>query len=76
MGQLIREWDKSFEQCIRESRIDSASRTLPWKNPIPYEHITTPEDAMQIGLVPQFSLFGGYEKIVKRVDVFSRYLFS
>ena len=39
------------------------------------EHITAPEDAMQIDLVPGLPPSGGYEKIVTAMDVISRYIF-
>ena len=51
-----------------------ASTALPCKTRI--EHITAPEDAMQIDLVPEFPTSGGYEKIVTAMDVFSRSLFA
>ena len=73
MPQLIREWVISCEQCIRESRIDR-SLTRPLQNP--NEHITAPEDAMQIDLVPELPPSGGYTNIVTAIDVFSRYLFA
>ena len=66
----------SCEQCIGESRIDrSLTRPRP---PLqnPNEHITAPEDAMQIDLVPELPPSGGYENIVTAMDVFSRYLFA
>ena len=50
MAQLIREWVMSLEQCIRESRIQRSLTRPPLQNP--NEHITAPEDAMQIDLVP------------------------
>ena len=71
MAQLIREWVMSCKQCIRESR--SLTRP-PLQNP--NEHITAPEDAMQIDLVPELPPSGGYENIVTAMDVFSRYLFA
>ena len=74
MAQLIREWVMSCEQCIRESRIHRSLTRLPLKNP--NEHITAPEDAMQIDLVPELPPSGGYENIVTAMDVFSRYLFA
>ena len=40
------------------------------------EHITTPEDAMKIDLVPGLPPSGGYENIVTAMDIFSRYLFA
>ena len=64
----------SCEQCIRESRIDRSLTRFPLQNP--NDHITAPEDAMQIDLVPDLPPSGGYENIVTAMDVFSRYLFA
>ena len=74
MAQLIREWVMSFEQCIRELRINPQLNRPPLQNPNQY--ITAPEDAMQFDLVPGFPPSGGYENIVTAMDVFSRYLFA
>ena len=74
MAQLIREWVISCEQCIRESRIDRSLTRPPMQNP--NEHITAPEYAMQIDLVPELPPYGGYENIVTAMDVFSSYLFA
>ena len=74
MAQLIREWVMSCEQCIRESRIHPSLTRPPLQNP--NEHITAPEDAIQIVLVPELPPSGGYENIVTAMDVFSRYLFA
>ena len=74
MAQLIREWVTSCEQCIRESRIDRSLTRPPLQNP--NEHITAPEGAMQIDLVPELPPSGGYTNIVTAMDVFSRYLFA
>ena len=74
MAQLIREWVMSFEQCLTESRIDRSLSRPPLQNP--NEHITAPEDAMQIDLVSELPPSGGYEIIVTAMDVFSRYLFA
>ena len=54
MAQLIRECVMSCKQCIRESRIDRSLTRPPLQNP--NEHITAPEDAMQIDLVPESPL--------------------
>ena len=64
----------SCEQCFRESRIDLSFTHPSLQNP--NEHITAPEDAMQIDLVPELPPSGGYESIVTAMDVFSRYLFA
>ena len=64
----------SCEQCITETRIDrSLTRLSPQK---PNKHITAPESAMQVDLVPEIPPAGGYENIVTAMDVFSRYLFA
>ena len=68
-AQFIRKWVMSCEQCIRESRIDRSFTRLPLQNP--NGHITAPEDAMQIDLVPDLPPSGGYENIVTAMDVFS-----
>ena len=64
----------SCEQCIRKSRIDRSLTRFPLQNL--NEHITAPEDAMQIELVPELPPSGGYENIVTAMDVFSRYLLA
>ena len=74
MAQLIREWVMSCEQCIRESRINRSFTHLPLQNP--NEHITAPEDAMQIDFVPELPPSGGYENIVIAMGMFSRFLFA
>ena len=63
----------SCHECIRESWIDCRSTRPPVQNPI--EHITAP-DAMQVDFVPELPPSGGYENIVKAMEVFSRYLFA
>ena len=70
MAQLIREWVMSCEQCIREWRIDRSLTRPPLQNT--NEHITAPEDAMQIDLVPELPPSVGYENIVTALDVSSR----
>ena len=74
MAQLIKEWVMSCEQCIKESRFDRSLTRAPLQNP--NEHITAPEDALQIDLVPELPPSGGYENIVTAMDVFSRSLFA
>ena len=75
MAQLVREWFMSCGKCIRELRINrQLTHPPPLQNP--NEHITAPEDAMQIDLVPGLPPSGGYEIIVTAMDVFSCYLFA
>ena len=74
MAKLIRQWVVSCEQCIGESRVEARLTRPALQNPS--EHITAPEDAVQIDLVPELPQFGGCENIVTAMDVFSRYLFA
>ena len=62
----------SCEQCIKESRVDYKLTRPALENPS--EHITAPENAMQID--SRLSPSGGYENKVTALDVFSRYLFA
>ena len=64
----------SCKQCLREARINPPLTRLPLQNP--KEYITAPEDALQIDLVPGLPPYGGYENIVRAMDVFSHYLFA
>ena len=74
MAQLIKEWVISCEQCIRESRIDRSLTRPALQNS--NEHITAPEDAMQIDLVPDLPPSGCYGNIVTAMDVSSRCLIA
>ena len=74
MAQLFKEWDISSKQCIGGSRIDQSFAPPPLPNLT--EHITAPQDAMQVDLVPELHPSGGYEIIVAAMDVFSRHLFA
>ena len=74
LARLIREWVMSCEKCIGELRINPKLTHLPLQNP--KEHITVPEDAMQIVFVPGLPPSGGNENIVTAMDVISRYLFA
>ena len=74
MAQLIREWVMSCEQCFRELGIDRSLTRPPVQNP--NEHITAPEDAMQIDLVPELPQSGGYENNATAMDAICRFLFA
>ena len=74
MAKLMRQGVMSREQCIRESRVDDRLTRPALQNP--NEHITAPEDAMQIDLLSELPPSGDYENIVTAMDVFSRYLFA
>ena len=62
----------SCEQCIKKSRTDRSLTHPHLQNP--NEHITAPEDAMHIDLVPE--LPPSIENIVTAMDVFCRYLIA
>ena len=64
----------SCDKFIRESRVDDRLTRPALQKPS--EHITAPEGAMQIDLVPDLPLSGGYENIVTAMGVFFRYLFA
>ena len=57
-----------------ENRQLIVASPAPLQNP--NEHITAPEDAMKINLVPELPPSGGYTNIVTAMDVFSGYLFA
>ena len=75
MAKVISEWVMSCEQCIRKSRcVTRPPLQQCLTHPIlqnPKEHITAPEDAMQIDLVPELPPYGDYENIVKPWMCFS-----
>ena len=73
-AQLVREWVKSYEQCIRESPIDRSLTRPPLQNT--NEHITAPESAMQNDLVLELPPSGGYENTVTAMDVTYPYLLA
>ena len=64
----------SCDQCFRQSRINPQLSHPPLQNT--NEYITAPEDGMQIDLVPGLPPSGGFENIVRAMEVFSRYLFA
>ena len=64
----------SCEQRIRESRIDRSLTRPLLQNP--NKHITVPEDAMHIDLVPELPPSGGYENILTAMDESFRFLFA
>ena len=74
MAQLIRKWVMSCQQCIREAQSQNQHTCLLLQ--LPGEHITAPEDDMQIHFVPVLSPPGGFEKTMTAQDLFSRYLFA
>ena len=74
LEQLIREWVKSCEKCIKESRVDR-SFTRPALEDH-NGHNNWPEETMQVDLVPELPPSGGSDIIVTAMDVISRLLFA
>ena len=70
----VRNWVRDCEICIQDKRINN-TRITPEKIHIP-EWDVGPEDLMQIDLLPELPPSGGYENIIKAIDVFSRYAFA
>ena len=63
-----------MSNALEDHELIPDSTPPPLRNP--NEHITAPEDAMLIDLVPGLPPSGGYENLVTAMDVFSRYLFA
>ena len=74
VAKLIGQRVMSCKQGVRESRVDNRLTRPALQNPS--EHITAPEDAMQIDLVPELPPSGGYENIVTAMDVYCRCFFA
>ena len=74
MTKHVEKWVEGCEQCARDKRVADATTTPELLN-LP-EWDLGPEDAMQIGLLPNLLPSGGYENVLTASDVFSRYLFA
>ena len=68
MAHSTEKWVMSCKQCSEKLRNDRKKTRLPVKNP--NEHITTPENAMQIDLVQELPQYGGQENIVIAMNVY------
>ena len=74
IAKIVKKWVQGCETCIKDKRIPNSSITPELLN-LP-EWDLGPEDAMQIDLLPNVPLSGGYENIITAIDVFSRYLLA
>ena len=74
MAKHVKKWVEVCEQCARDKGVPIAAITPELPN-LP-ERVLGPEDAMQINLLPNLSLSGGYENVLTAIDVFSRHLFT
>ena len=66
----VRNWVRKCETCIQDKRINT-TRITPELFHIAYWDLG-PEDIMQVDLLPELPPSGGYGKIVKAIDLFSR----
>ena len=62
------------EICARDKRVPNNTITPELLN-LP-EWDLGPEDALQIDLLPNLPISGGYQTVMTAIDVFSRYLFA
>ena len=74
IAPYVRNWVRDCEICIHDKRINN-TRITPELIHIP-EWDLRPEDFMQIDLLPELPPGGGYENIIRAIDVFSRYAFA
>ena len=74
IATYVRNWVSGCEICIQDKRINNTRITAEFFH-IP-ERDLGPEDLMQIDLLPELPPSGGYENIIKAIEVFSRYAFA
>ena len=74
IAKLVKKWVQGCETCAKDKRTPNATITPELIN-LP-EWDLGPEDAMQIDLLPNLPMSGGYNCIITAIEVFSRYLFA
>ena len=74
IATYVRNWVRGCEICIQDKRINN-TRITPELIHIPEWDLGT-EDLMQIDLLSELPLSGGYENIITAIDVFSRFAFA
>ena len=62
------------EDCIKYKRINNSQIRPKMINNT--EHVSGPEDIIEIDILPNLLFSAGYQNIVTMIDVFSRYLFA
>ena len=70
IAKIVKKWVQGCEICIKDKRTKNPSKT-PELLSLP-EWNLGPEDALQIDLLRNLPLSGGYENIITALDVFSR----
>ena len=74
IAKHVKRWVEGCEICAKDKRVPNDSITPELLN-LP-EWDLGPEDAMQIDLLPNLPISGGYQTVMTAIDVFSRYLFA
>ena len=74
LATYVGNWVRDCEICIPDKRRNN-TRINPEINHIPEWYLGT-EDLMQIDILPELPPSGAYEKIIRAMDVFSRYAFA
>ena len=74
VAKIVKKCNQGCEICIKDKRIPNSPITPELLN-LP-EWDLGPEDAMQIGLLPNRPASGEYENIITAMDVFLGYLFA
>ena len=67
--------DRRVRQCPKDKRVPLATITPELLN-LPEWTLLGPKYAMQINLLLNLPSSGGYENVLRAIDVFSRYLFA
>ena len=70
----IRQWVGECTNCIQNKRINTKQIRPPMINTS--ELAMSPEDALEIDILPNLPPSAGYTNIITAIDVFSRYLFA
>ena len=74
MAKHVKKWVEGCETCARDKRVPNNTITPELLN-LP-EWDLGPEDAMQIGLLPNLPTSGNYQTVMTVIEVFSKYLFA
>ena len=74
IAKIVKKWVLGCETCMKDKRTTNPSKTPELLNLPKWD--LSPEDSLQIDLLPNLPPSGGYENIITALDVFSRYLFA
>ena len=74
IAKHVKKWVEGCVTCAKDKRVPNNTITPELLN-LP-EWDLGPEDAMQIDLLPNLPISGGYQTVMTAIDVFSRNLFA